>query len=284
LFLGFVAFFIFIAGNKTVMSYLYAMYISFGVAAAAGFIAVMAKAEKFEMKGWPQVTRQVFKYGLVTQFANLLSIGNNRMSFFFIKHFTGLSALGIYTAGVQLTEGLKLIGQSIAVVQFSTISNSRDENYARVITVRLMKITLLFTFAALAVLLILPESVYTWIFSDKFAGIKPVIIALSPGVMALAANNIFSHYFSGMGNPEVNLYAKVVGLGFTIILAILLIPTYGFIGAGITASVSYTATVIYQYFIFRKKTKTRLIEWVPARGDLREFKKIVKEAIGKSDG
>ena len=61
-----------------------ALYFAYGIAAFLGFIAVLAKAGKLVVKGWRNVTKQVFKYGLVTQMANLLSIGNNRLSFFFI--------------------------------------------------------------------------------------------------------------------------------------------------------------------------------------------------------
>ena len=218
----------------------------------------------------------------MTQTANLLSIGNNRLSFYFIKHFAGLPALGVYNAGIQTTEGFKLIGQSIAVVQFSAISNTRDSEYSRVLTIRLMKVSMLLTLGAVIVINILPEAFYTWLFSKDFAGVKPVILALSPGVLAQAANNIFSHYFSGIGEPKVNLYAKMVGFVFTVILAILLIPPYGFIGAAITASVSYIATVVHQYIVFHNRTGTRAGEWIPVKNDIREFRRIVRETLSES--
>jgi O-antigen/teichoic acid export membrane protein len=119
-------------------------------------------------------------------------------------------------------------------------------------------------------------------FSDDFIGVKPVIIALSPGVMALAANNIFSHYFSGMGAPKINLYAKIIGFIFTVILAVLLIPPFGFIGAAITASISYTSTVIYQYIVFARETKTKLREWIPANADFTDLKRIIRESFPKN--
>ena len=272
---------IFIAQDHSVSAYLIALYFAYGIATLLGFGAVISRAGKMVVKGWAAVTRQVFQYGLITQMANLLSIGNNRLGFFFIKYFAGLPALGIFTAGIQLTEGFKLIGQSIAVVQFSAISNSRDNEYARILTIRLMKVSALLTLSAVFIINVLPENFYTWLFSDDFVGVKPVIIALSPGVLALAANNIFSHYFSGMGKPKVNFYAKIIGFIFTVLLAILLIPPFGFIGAAVTASVSYTSTVVYQYFIFKKETKTRLSEWIPAKIDFVDFRKIVNDTIRK---
>jgi O-antigen/teichoic acid export membrane protein len=188
-----------------------------------------------------------------------------------LRYYTGLSALGIYNAGVQLTEGLRIIGQSISLVQFSSISNTNNTEYAKTLTIKLMKFTLTLTLLAVMVLLVIPESVYTWIFSKDFTEVKPIIIALSPGVIALAANNIFSHYFSGLGNPKVNMWANLVGLVFTIILAFTLIPLLGYIGAAITASVSYISSVVYQYFIFRKETNTKLKEWIPTKKDSNDF-------------
>ncbi len=280
-FLLFFCYQIFVIGDQNVDTYVNSLYFAYGIAALLGFIVVFSKSEKLILTGWLAVTKKVFKYGLVTQSANLLGIGNNRLSFFFIRYFVGLPALGIYNAGVQTTEGFKLIGHSIAVVQFSAISNTRDNEYARILTIRLMKVSVLLTLFAIILINILPESFYTWVFSDDFIGVKPVIIALSPGVLATSASNIFSHYFSGMGEPKVNLYAKIVGFSLTVILAITLIPPYGFIGAAITASVSYIATAIYQYVVFTKKTKTQFREWIPAKNDLKDFRQIVKESLRK---
>jgi O-antigen/teichoic acid export membrane protein len=281
-FLGVFMYLVFIIANQSVEAYILALLFAYGIATILGFIAVMVKTGKLKLSGWFDVTKQVFKYGLIALMANLLSIGNNRLSFFFIKYFSGLSALGIFNAGIQTTEGFKLIGQSIAVVQFSAISNTRDVEYSRILTIRLMKVSVLITLAAVIVINILPESFYTWMFSDDFIGVKPVIIALSPGVMALAANNIFSHYFSGMGAPKINLYAKIIGFIFTVILAVLLIPPFGFIGAAITASISYTSTVIYQYIVFARETKTKLREWIPANADFTDLKRIIRESFPKN--
>ncbi len=272
---------LFIAKNTTVYAYLTGMYFGFGSAALLGFISIIYKIGKIELSGWKSTTKKVLNYGMITQLANVLNVGNNRLSFYIIRHYTGLSSLGVYNAGVQLTEGLRVIGQSIAVVQFSTISNTNIPEYARTLTIRLMKLSVLLTGFALVVLIAIPENIYTLLLTKDFSGVKPVVIALSPGVMALAINNIFSHYFSGMGNPKINLYAKIAGLAFTIVLVFILIPRYGYIGAAITASISYTVTVIYQYTVFKIQTKTRFTEWLPSRKDFNYFNSIIKSALKK---
>jgi O-antigen/teichoic acid export membrane protein len=267
--------------NFTPLAYVYALYAAYGTGSILGFIILTKKTERFTAEGWTETSRKVINFGFISSIANIIHIGNKRLSFYVLRSFSGLSALGIYNAGVQLTEGLRIIGQSISLVQFSTISNTTDEEYARTLTIKLMKFTLLLTLSALIVLILLPEQVYSFVFSKDFSAIRPIVIALSPGVLALAANNIFSHYFSGLGNPKVNMWSNVTGLVFTILLAFTLIPFFGYIGAAVTTSVSYTATVIYQYIIFEKRTRTKFSEWLPRKKDFTDFSRLVKEAMAR---
>jgi O-antigen/teichoic acid export membrane protein len=267
--------------NFTPLAYVYALYAAYGTGSILGFIILTKKTERFTAEGWTETSRKVINFGFISSIANIIHIGNKRLSFYVLRSFSGLSALGIYNAGVQLTEGLRIIGQSISLVQFSTISNTTDEEYARTLTIKLMKFTLLLTLSALIVLILLPEQVYSFVFSKDFSAVRPIVIALSPGVLALAANNIFSHYFSGLGNPKVNMWSNVTGLVFTILLAFTLIPFFGYIGAAVTTSVSYTATVIYQYIIFEKRTRTKFSEWLPRKKDFTDFSRLVKEAMAR---
>ncbi len=258
-------------------AYVMAMYISWGIGSILGLFQIIKKIKAFSLQGWKIVLGEIGRYGLPTQSAVMLHIGNKRLSFYFIRIFAGLSPLGIYSAGVQLTEGLRLIGQSISLVQYSAISNSHDKEYARILSIKLMKFTLLLTFLALLILLVIPQNIYQLAFSQDFGVVKTIVWVLSPGVMALAANTIFSHYFSGVGKPAVNLRANVIGFIFTLLFAFLLIPPYGYIGAASTASLNYLASVIYQYIVFQRQTHTRFREWVLRIGDMKLFVETIRQ-------
>jgi len=257
-------------------SYFTAMYFAYAVAAITSFSVVLKISGKLIVRGWKAMTIQVVKFGLVSQVANILNIGNKRISYYFVKFFLGLQPLGIYYAGIQLTEGLRIIGQSIALVQFSTISNSENRQYAKELTIKLMKFSVLLTILAVTVLILIPQEIYGLVLSKDFTEVKPVVYALAPGVVALVANNIFSHYFSGTGRPKVNLWSNVVGFVFTIILAFILIPAFGIVGASVTASVSYISTIIYQYFVFKNETGTKWKEWIPGKADVTDMVVLIK--------
>jgi len=266
-------YFLFVAESRDFTSYLNALTISYGVGLFCSLI-VFKYIEKGEELNTNKLIKEMLNFGFVSQLANGFHILNKRISFYFINAFSGLSSLGVYNAGIQLSEGLKLIGQSISLVQYSEISKSRDKQYAVTITIKLMKLAVLLTFIALLVLLIMPVEVYEYLFTKEFDGIKLIIIAISPGVLALSANTIFSHYFSGLGNPKISLWANMIGFIFTIIFAIVLIPVFGLAGAALTSSISYSSTVVYQYFIFKKQTGVLFKHWLPVKQDFSDFKRI----------
>lgn len=270
---------IFILNDPSVESWIISLYFAFGTAVLLSFIAVIKKMGEFELRGSYNIIKQVFNFGCITQLANILHIGNKRISIYFLKMFTGLPAVGVYGAGTQLTEGLRLIGQSISLVQFSEISNTNDKNFAVRITIKLMKFSVLLTIFAVIILLIIPTEVYGLIFGSDFTNLKYVIIALSPGVIALSSNTIFSHYFGGLGRPVISLWANGIGFIITITLAVLLIPPFGYIGAAATASTSYISSVVYQYIIFKKETGVKFRQWLPEKNDFYDFRRIILSLI-----
>ncbi len=263
--------------NGSPIDYLSALYVSWGLCAIVGFLLIISQRKPKSMKGWKIVSKEVLRFGKLSFAANMLHLGNKRLSFYFIKAYAGLTSLGVYNAGAQLTEGVRIIGQSISLVQYSVISGSRNKLYARTITLQLMKISVFLTFIALLVLLLIPTDIYGLIFSKDFTQVKQIIVALFPGVLALSSNTIFSHYFSGLGQPEVNLRSNIAGFVVTILFAFVLIPLFGITGAAATASLSYISSATYQYVIFKKQTGTKSHEWLIHKEDLRAFRLLVVE-------
>jgi len=278
----------YLLGDKSVFSFIYSLYMAYGIGGLLGFIAIFKSMKGSSIDGWIATTRSVVNYGFTSQAANILHIGNKRISIWILKYFSGLSSVGLYGAGVQLTEGLRLIGQSISLVQFSSIASQDSEEYSRQLTIRLMKLSLAVTLVALLLLLLIPSSVYVHIFKKDFSDLKLIIAALSPGVLALAANTIFSGYFSGIGQPKISLQVNAIGFVVTLLAAWFLIPLLGYIGAALTASFSYSSSVIAQYFIFKRQTGTLFREWMPDKSDylflVSMVRKFIKETTTKIDG
>jgi O-antigen/teichoic acid export membrane protein len=204
---------------------------------------------------------------------------NKRLGYYFISKTLGLSSVGVYSSGAQLAEGLRLIGQSIALVQMSAISNSNDKDFAKQLTLQLLKLSFILTFSGVLILNLIPATWYGMIFGRDFQDIKTIILCLSPGVLALAANAVFSHFFSGSGIPAFNLKASFAGFIVSLLALLLLIPFIGMNGAAISASLAYMTAIIYQWFVFRKLTKSSLHDLIIRVKDIRTITASLKHFL-----
>jgi len=263
--------FVYVAGIHDERAFVYALYVSYSLPALIGLLFILKGIQKGDNLRFWTTAKEMLSFGSVMQLSGIVHLLNKRLSFFVIKHISGYGAVGIYNSGTQLTEGLRLIGQSISLVQYSNISNSSDPVFTRRISLQLLKFSVILTTFALLVLIAVPRHLFELLLSKDFGDIRMVIVSLAPGVIALSANTIFSHYFSGTGKPKYNLIAALIGLGITIPLVFILIPAFGLVGAGLSASAAYIVTVVYQWIIFKKLTSSSLHDIWLTRSDIREF-------------
>jgi O-antigen/teichoic acid export membrane protein len=79
--------------------------------------------------------------------------------------------------------------------------------------------------------------------------------SLAFGILVFSVSIVLSPYFSGLGKPKHNTISAAIGLVFTAVCGWILIPRMGIAGAGITASLSYSATTLYQWILFLVSTR-----------------------------
>jgi len=264
---------IFIYDEKNIFSYVKSLYISYTLPVIIGFIFVYRFLDSKDTRLISKSTiLQILKLGKYFQLANIAQFFNYRLNYFIIESFLGRSALGIYSAGNQLAEGMWLVSKSISMVQYSHISNSNNTDYQKNLTIRLIKLSFVVTLLMLIVLLCIPENIFILLLGKDFVDIKLIIAGLSIGIISVALSTLFSSYFSGIGKPKYSSIASLIGLAATIILGFTLIPRYGIVAAGIIASIAYLLSVIYQIVVFIKISKTTFIEFIPNKTDFNYLK------------
>ncbi len=253
---GALYYFFHMAGMRSVDGFIYATYLSFGLTFLSGFVLIYNKLIIAPFDNLLPLIRETLRLGGSIQLAGLLQTLNYRFSYFLLKKFFGEATLGRFDAGNKLSEGIWLISKSMALVQYSRLSNENDKEKSALITLGLVKVSLVLTLAGILFLLLIPTPVFELLLGKEFHDVKTVIICLAPGIMAIASGMIFSHYFSGTGRPHFNTLGSAIGLTSLVILGYLLIPVYGLIGAGIATSVSYLISLAYQLWAFHRISGT----------------------------
>jgi O-antigen/teichoic acid export membrane protein len=269
--------------DRSFRIFFYSLYISYGIAAITGWAFIYKDFLRSNFSGFIQEFGKIMKYGGFLQTANALQLFNYRLSFFFIDHFLGRSFLGIYNAGIQLSEGIWIFGKSFAVVQYSNISNSNDPEYAVRLTLLMMKTVFVIAFFCLVVLTILPEQFYMLLFGPEFGNVKKVVLFLSPGILALSASQILSHYFSGTGRQHHNAIGSAAGLAVTLLAGITLIPLMGLAGAGLTASLAYLTITLYQIIVFVRTGNCKVEDFLIKKEELNQGKALLKSIFNNQE-
>lgn len=261
---------------RTAKALLYSQLSGYSLSTLIGWVLLFPTLRKEGKEPLKSSFKELFHYGAFMQLSTLVSTLNKRLSLYLLKTNCSEQQIGVYALGTQVTEGVNIIGQSIGLVEFSALSNTEQKQRASVLTMRFMKLSVLLTFTALLIICLLPTAFYEWLFSGEFAGIRPVILLMSPGIVFFSAHTVLFNYFSGTGKPKYNLYASLIGLGVTLISAFILIPALGILGAAITTTLTYTALFVYQWIVFRKHTNCRLYQLIPNREDWEWVKTTMK--------
>lgn len=272
-------FYIFVLDIRNANAFVFSFLTGYIVGYICGLTQIWPYLKEKGNDSMRQTIREMFRFGSIIQLSTLVSMLNRRLSFLIIKGFWGDAKVGVYNAANQVSEAPKMIGQSIAMVQFSKISNLTDNELAAKITMQLLKTAMAMTAICIFFICIIPTSVYSWLFTANFAEMRMVMVALAPGVVFMAANMVFCHYFSGVNIPKHNLYGALVGLAVTIPSLYLLIPPLGMIGAGVSASLTHLATIVYQWIVFKKINKLSAKELLITRNDVASLLTAIKSLL-----
>lgn len=268
--------FFYLADIRSVEGFIYATYLAFGLTFISSFILIYNNIKITPFEELVPLVKEGLKMGGSIQLAGLLQTLNYRFSYFLLKKYFGTATLGRFDAGNKLSEGIWLIAKSMALVQYSRISNEKDPNTPALITLGLVKLSLIITLAGIIALLAIPSEFFEMLLGKEFHDVKTVILILAPGIMAIASGMIFSHYFSGTGKPHFNTLGSAIGLTAMIILGYLLIPAYGLMGAGIATSASYLISLVYQLTAFHKISGTTWRSLAISADDLSLVKEILR--------
>ncbi len=216
---------------------------------------------------------------MVNQAGHILQFMSFRVSYYLLASYSGAAILGVYSNGISLIESLLLISNSFAAVLYPKIANSTNIKFAQTLTLQMTKLSIIICIMALIPLLLLPSEFWVWLFGSEFKDVKQVILLLSPGIVFYNITLIIGHYFSGTGKYKVNTYSNLIGLLITVLLSILVIPSYGIVVAGIISSISYLGIALFIIIYFTREAEIKIQQLLPTVSDFIWLKEQTKSFL-----
>jgi len=244
--------------NKTdIDSYYLAYYTGTSFSLITGIVTLVKKTPLRIPDPDPTAIKSIIGYGVNNEYNYLVQFLNYRLAYYFIVTIIGLSALGLFSIVIAVSEAVWIISRSMSVIHFSNVVNSDDQLKNRSETLSFARQSLWISLAILALSVIIPRPVYQFIFGDEFGDVRKYIIMLIPGIVAIAVSNLYGHYFAATGKLKILRNKSHIGLLATLILMPVLMSRYQLTGVCITLNISYILSSLYLWYKFKKEVNEK---------------------------
>jgi O-antigen/teichoic acid export membrane protein len=214
---------------------------------------------------WPRrlaglrTLRQVAGFGMQGQVSNLVQLLNYRLDSYLVLIFVGASGVGLYAIGVQLSEGLWFIANSVSLVLLTNLTAGDEEYGARTTPIVCRGTLLVSGLAALGAAGVAPFFIPA-VFGEAFEGAVLPFILLLPGAVALAGTKVLASYVFSRGRPLVNGGIAAAALAVAVGADLALIPVWEVEGAAIGATLGYLVSLALTAIAYRRLSGGSLAE------------------------
>jgi O-antigen/teichoic acid export membrane protein len=197
------------------------------------------------------IARLALTMGAV-QIVNLVSY---RVELFLLRHFRGLSDVGVYSIAMQTVESMWLIAAAMATAVIAPAVQSSEHEAVRLIARTAAK-ALLFTAGAAGIVAAAAPFAIPFVLGDAFEDAALPLALLMPGVAAYAPVTVLVVYLSvRRGRPRLSLAVSVASGLVTLGLGLALIPEFGVSGAAVASSVGYAAGAVLAWVFFARLSR-----------------------------
>jgi O-antigen/teichoic acid export membrane protein len=218
--------------------------------------------------------RSQLVFGLKHYLPSISSFLHYRVDLLLILYFSDNEQVGLYIIAVGLGEMFLYIPSSVQLVLAPHIASSKSTSPSEVTTVCERNLCLLMLIL-LIIFLQIDKILINIAFGQAFLSAYLPLRYLLPGIFALSLSKVLSADFIGRGKPEVTTLASSVALSLNVVLNLVLIPTYGIIGAAIASSISYSTQTFILTFLFLQATPYRLQDlFIISKKDIKLYREI----------
>ncbi|MCC6373125.1 MAG: polysaccharide biosynthesis C-terminal domain-containing protein [Bacteroidia bacterium] len=240
-----IAFYTLVIHNYTVEAYIHPLIISFVIALVVSTLSILKYLRTSTGNNYDFT--QLITDGFYFQAGILIYLFSSRISYYLLPD---RATVGLYSSAVVLTESVLLIANGVAPVLISKVANSENKNQNAVTGLTFAKLSLLLSVFGILIMMLMPERFFTYLLGSGFVGVKPLMMAYAPSVIAMSFFIPLANFFTAIGKQKTTLICYSTGLLCTLIVAPLLIKSYGATGAAYTANLSALIMTVLMIILF----------------------------------
>ena len=213
-------------------------------AAAIGSVVAFALFTRlFDVRGTFETHyRTMLTYSAPLVFSGFATTLLSRADTLMIAAEWGPTEVALYDAAYPLATGLSMFLGAFGFMYFPLISRLDSENRSDEVAEMYQlttKWTYLFTFPVFLLFFAFPSDVIAIIFTPDYREAGVALSILSFGFFAAAATGRCTETLSAFGRTRTILVVNTSTLALNLLINLVLIPMYGFVGAAVASAVAY---------------------------------------------
>ena len=191
------------------------------------------RTHPIRVRGGRSLWRPLLRLGLPVGLASLVALGYARVGQVFVFELAGAREAGLYGAARRLYEPLGFLPGSIMTTLFPLLVAARANGTAQIgrLFNTAIDYLLLFSLPALTISLAGPEEIAVTLFGAEFARAGEALPVLMAAFVLISLGHLSGYLIITYGLQRRFVLVTLLGLGFTVMANLVLVPAHGFIAA-----------------------------------------------------
>ena len=222
------------------------------------------------------LARRCVGFGAKAHVGRVMQLGNYRLDQWLLGSIAGARELGIYSVAVAWAEALWYLPTALAAVQRPDLVRAESADASRQ-AARVFRAVVLFTAVSGVVMVVAAPLLCVGLFGARFEGSVDMLRVLVAAAFGVAAVKLLGAALVARGKPLLQSVAIGAGFACTVTLDLLLIPSFGGMGAAVAVALSHTAAGLVVAVVFLRTLGGQAQDLVPRPGDIAWFARRLRD-------
>lgn len=211
--------------------------------------------------------KEFISYSLLIYLGMFVNFFNYRLDLWIVNHYLDEKQLSHYSLAANINQIILYLSVTIASVILPSLS-SGDEESRKKTFIQVSRFSFLFFLSLVISALATSNFIIPLMYGEKFSSSVLPFQILSVGILFSCITQLFSIFLVSSNKNIYNIIACSIGLIFTIVFDIYLIPKFSTIGASVATLISYFVIFIltYIFVLSRMKIETKNL-FLPTKQD-----------------
>lgn len=225
---------------------------------------------------------EIVKYGTKISAANLLVVLISNVSIFFINKLSNnhFSDVGLYSRAIAISSIVFMVPSAVGPLLFAKWSTISNKELLSIEIKRTLRIFNLLVICIITLGIIFSKLIIIILYGEAYLSIQFTLIILLCSLLFQVISEVFNNVLASQGKALQTMYSLLLMLIIIIIANLILVPTYGILGAGISILLGAIVNAFNLNYRVNKSLNMKINfknNLIVKKADFYELKKLIKK-------